>query len=226
MAQPFYRFYFLLQEFSSIHRKEYSCLLSPASTDPGTQEAADTVDMHEAVKMHEVDRVDMVKMHEVDTVDMVKIEPGSPAPRPGSPSGSSLLGERAGHYSGHYTYASETQGEQQLQPLQPDTQPPPLVLAPAKPRTVFIRYQLQAHLNLLKKAVTTYPLSPGPPARTASPAPRTRCCPASTRRAASWCRTPAWSSGPPTPPPPPPSCSPATPPRLTQRRTPALPRTS
>ena len=105
----------------------------------------DMVKMHEVdrvdmVKMHEVDRVDMVKMHEVDTVDMVKMEPGSPAPRPGSPSGSSLLGERAGHYSGHYTYTSETQGEQQLQPLQPDTQPPPLVLAPAKPRTVFIRY--------------------------------------------------------------------------------------
>ena len=88
-----------------------------------------------------VDRVDMVKMHEVDTVDMVKMEPGSPAPRPRSPSGSSLLGERAGHYSGHYNYTSDTQGEQQLQPLQPDTQPPPLVLAPAKPRTVFIRYQ-------------------------------------------------------------------------------------
>ena len=105
----------------------------------------DMVKMHEVdrvdmVKMHEVDRVDMVKMHEVDTVDMVKMEPGSPAPRPGSPSGSSLLGERAGHYSGHYNYTSETQGEQQLQPLQPDTQPPPLVLAPAKPRTVFIRY--------------------------------------------------------------------------------------
>merc|ERR1719150_1767247 len=108
----------------------------------------DMVKMHEVdtEKMHEVDTVDMVKMHEVDTVkmhevdtvDMVKMEPGSPAPRPGSPSGASLLGERAGHYSGHYTYTSDTQGEQQLQPLQPDTQPPPLVLAPAKPRTVFI----------------------------------------------------------------------------------------